>query len=75
MGFKIARKHSRKLRKITIFFLFILPILLIAISIGVQRIAYILLITTAISGSVGIVIERWLFFAEAKHVVANYYNS
>lgn len=75
MGFKIARKHSRKLRKITIFFLFILPILLIAISIGVQRIAYILIITTAISGSIGIVIERWLFFAEAKHVVANYYNS
>ncbi len=74
MGFKIARKHSRKLRKITILFLFVLPILLITISMGVQHIAHILLITTALSGSVGIIIERWLFFAEAKHVVANYYN-
>ena len=26
-------------------------------------------------GSVGVLIERWLFFAEAKHVVTLYYGS
>jgi len=29
----------------------------------------------AVSGSLGIVIERWLFFAEARHSVTLYYGA
>ena len=31
--------------------------------------------TAAICMSVGIVVERWLFFAEARHVVSLYYGA
>ncbi|MBC25841.1 MAG: DMSO reductase, partial [Rhodospirillaceae bacterium] len=31
-------------------------------------------ITAAVLGQVGVTIERWLFFAEAEHVVMLYYG-
>lgn len=76
MGFKIARKHASKLRLISIVLGFVVPILLIgtigAIYTGApQPLFYIL---AAISCAFGIVMERWLFFAEAKHVVTLYYG-
>ena len=77
MGFKIARKHSIQLRLITMFTLFIAPSIITLITtfngnpasiIGLSLVAVIFM-------CLGSVIERWLFFAEAKHVVTLYYGA
>ncbi len=76
MGFKIARKHARKIRVIAILMGFIIPALLIALAMhhlsGSVKIAAIVL--SALSCMTGLLFERWLFFAEAKHAVTLYYG-
>lgn len=77
MGFSIARKHAAQLRKIAFVTAFIIPVVLIgvlwfsAVSSGLM----ILTLGAAISAAVGVVFERWLFFAEAKHTVMLYYGA
>lgn len=76
MGFKIARKHAEKLRKWVHIFGFGLPLALIFVGYlqgGSVAVATTLL--AALSMSFGIVVSRWLFFAEAKHVVTLYYGA
>jgi DMSO reductase anchor subunit len=76
MGFRIARKHGRKLRRIAVATGFAAPLVLtlvaVVISPGLLMIACTGL--AAVSVSIGVLIERWLFFAEAKHVVILYYG-
>jgi DMSO reductase anchor subunit len=70
MGFVVARRHAIKLRYISIFFGAVLPIICVIFgrpSAGLLGMATIFHIT-------GIFVERWLFFAEAKHVVTLYYG-
>jgi DMSO reductase anchor subunit len=76
MGFAVARKHAKKLRNISIWLGFMVPALLIETSIllPVPELAY-LTIPAAILMAVGIVTERWLFFAEAKHAVTLFYGA
>ena len=74
MGFQIARKHSEKLRRISLITLFILPVILINLTFLTPTIAFTLTLTAVIFAAIGLSIERWLFFAEAKHVVMNYYE-
>lgn len=76
MGFHIARKHARKLRRIAVIAGFVLPFLLTLVAAagtGWLRIAATLL--AALSATVGVLVERWLFFAEAKHTVTLYYGA
>lgn len=76
MGFKIARKHSRRLRRISLVSAFILPFVLIAAALflgGGWSVG--LLIAAVVSGGIGLVTERWLFFAEARHTVGLYYGA
>ncbi|WP_417428858.1 dimethyl sulfoxide reductase anchor subunit family protein [Kiloniella sp.] len=77
MGFKIARKHRQKLRNITFIFGFIFPIFLISLSgmISNATLSNLAIILSILSGGLGIVTERWLFFAEAKHTVNLYYGA
>ena len=77
MGFRIARKHSTKLRQITLTTLFALPLLitLIASMVEGQGMLVVLTLAAVVSGGIGTVVERWLFFAEAKHVVTLYYGA
>lgn len=75
MGFRLGRKHAFRLRRISLCCAFIAPIVLLALM-GVLSSGYfapVLVLATLIS-LVGIVLERWLFFAEAKHVVTLYYG-
>ncbi|VAV94131.1 Anaerobic dimethyl sulfoxide reductase chain C, anchor subunit [hydrothermal vent metagenome] len=76
MGFEIARKHAKKIRIIASFLAFIVPGALIAIGIyfagGTSGAAAIIL--AAAICFIGLAFERWLFFAEAKHVVTLYYG-
>ena len=77
MGFRIARKHSSKLRQIALTTLFALPILLALGSSMIEGQSGSIALTLAalISGGIGTMVERWLFFAEAKHVVTLYYGA
>ena len=69
MVYKVARKHSVKIRYISFFMAFVFPMSLILIfpnnfSVSVFAITIHL---------IGIYFSRWLFFAEAKHSVSFYY--
>jgi len=76
MGFSIARKHAQKLRRICFFIYFLIPIVLTGLtSNGEPWLAIPGTLLAAISVSVGVVVERWLFFAEAKHVSMLYYGA
>ncbi|CAN7722400.1 dimethyl sulfoxide reductase anchor subunit family protein [Mesorhizobium sp. LjRoot246] len=75
MGFRIARKHSARLRQITQVLAFALPILLLAIVFALPwPLAALLAVLAAIVQFAGMLVERWLFFAEAKHTVMLYYG-
>lgn len=67
MGYRIARKHARTLRALALFFGLGWPLVLISFGPAWH-------IAAAVGASLGIVIARWLFFAEAQHTVALYYG-
>ena len=75
MGFRIARRHAAKLRVHAQVFAFGLPLVLALTLILANFPAKPLLaVISAICVTFGQGIERWLFFAEAKHVVTLYYR-
>ncbi|MER8580129.1 dimethyl sulfoxide reductase anchor subunit [Mesorhizobium sp. M1423] len=75
MGFRIARKHSAKLRLITHALAFALPALLLIAAFALPwPFAAASSILSAIAQLAGMLVERWLFFAEAKHTVTLYYG-
>jgi DMSO reductase anchor subunit len=77
MGYRIARKHAKKLRRIAVLVGFALPVLLVLGSVLVPGAAgaAVLAILAAPFMLLGLLVERWLFFAEAKHVVTLYYGA
>ena len=73
MGFVIARRHAGRLRRIALGLGFGLPIgltLLASLSIAPVTVTAAALTCAAL----GLLTERWLFFAEATHVAALYYG-
>jgi DMSO reductase anchor subunit len=75
MGFRIARRHASRLRRISFIAAFGLPVLLMVTGLYIGGTTLIILSSTAASLSTfGVLIERWLFFAEAKHTVMLYYG-
>lgn len=75
MGFRIARKHAIKLRRISIALTFALPLALSLLLITLPPLpAMIAAGLSALSCIAGVIVERWLFFAEAQHVVTLYYG-
>jgi DMSO reductase anchor subunit len=75
MGFQIARKHAAKLRRIALVLGFILPFVLLLASLALREWPAILAsLLAAVLGSAGVLVERWLFFAEARHAVTLYYG-
>ncbi|MGH6760141.1 MAG: dimethyl sulfoxide reductase anchor subunit family protein [Phyllobacterium sp.] len=75
MGFKVARKHSEKLWVIAFALGGAVPALALFMSIlmGYGVLVNLLLVLATVSHVLGMMVERWLFFAEAKHAVMNYY--
>ena len=65
----VGRKHSAKLRIIALILMIGTPILLLSLSFS-----YFLAAISVISHVAGLFISRWLFFAEAEHVVGLYYG-
>jgi DMSO reductase anchor subunit len=75
MGFVLARKHARKLRVIALVLFAGLPILLLAVLLFVfhGHGAGPWLWAATLSTIAGAFVERWLFFAQARHLVTLYY--
>jgi len=74
MGFVLARKHSQKLRMLSVILFGWLPILfcVAALMLPLAFAGY-LMLAAVVFAYLGAVLERWLFFAEAKHAVMQYY--
>ncbi len=76
MGFQIGRRHASKLRRIALALGFLLPVLGSLLMIpGAGPLGILAAWLAAAAGLAGVVVERWLFFAEARHVVMSYYRS
>jgi DMSO reductase anchor subunit len=75
MGFRVARKHRDKLRAIVLLAAFALPAVFLVIALFIGGVlAAGLSVLAAASQLFGLLVERWLFFAEAKHTVTLYYG-
>lgn len=73
MGYTIARRHAVKLRQISLTVGFAAPLGLSLLA----CLSLLPLVTTAaalVCAALGLLTERWLFFAEATHVSALYYG-
>ncbi len=73
MGFRIGRKHATKLRGYALLAAFALPLALLVAIIAGPLPASTLPVPAAIA-LVGILLERWLFFAEATHTAVLFYG-
>ncbi len=74
MAFVVARKHAHRLRGLSLLLFAVLPMLcLFAIGRidGIAPMAWLWL--AALSALAGAFVERWLFFAQARHLVTLYY--
>ena len=69
MGYVVGRRHARRLRLVTLFFLNI-SFLLMYLSTNWSWLTYFAVPTIMLAAWV----ERWLFFAEAEHVVGLFYG-
>lgn len=75
MGFRVARRHAARLRRIALIWGFVFPMLGILFAGYSDGMAALGLIGLAlVTGAVGLFAERYLFFAEAKHAVTLYYG-
>ena len=76
MGYRVARRHADRLRRLAVVFGGVGPVFLVPLA-GLSPLPFdaALAVLAALSGSVGVVIERWLFFAEARHTVSLYYGA
>ncbi|RNF84463.1 dimethyl sulfoxide reductase anchor subunit family protein [Montanilutibacter psychrotolerans] len=73
MGFVVARKHARKLRMIALVLFGAVPLLAAVLVLALPAAAALAMPLAAAASLCGALVERWLFFAEAKHVVTLYY--
>ncbi len=71
MVYVVGRKHARKVRRISFVAAFLIPVLALLAFRDAPHIGGMLAIIFHILGVVG---SRWLYFAEARHVVANFYG-
>ena len=77
MGYRVARKHAAKLRKIAVLAGAALPLLalFLAFAIPFSPVTAGALTFGFVVHIVGVLVERWLFFAEAKHTMMLYYGA
>lgn len=75
MGFVLARKHARVLRAVALVLAYGLPLALALLAAGVPAAAAPAAWVALAAATLGVFVERWLFFAEARHVVTLYYGN
>lgn len=74
MGFALARRHAERLRAIASRMLFVLPLLAIGVSLLLPGWTLPAAIVATLGAMLGVFVQRWLFFAEARHAVQAYYR-
>ena len=77
MGYRVARKHAERLHRVSLLLLFVVPVAanllqFLSLPAAVQLAAA---IVGVLSAAIGVLAERWLFFAEAEHVSMLYYGA
>lgn len=70
----VGRKHALKLRVIAFVLGFALPLALVLAPVHGFVVKHLLAALAVLSHMIGIATSRWLFFAEAEHVVGLYYG-
>ncbi|WP_439577612.1 dimethyl sulfoxide reductase anchor subunit family protein [Elioraea sp.] len=76
MGFRIARKHAGRLRVIAVIGGIVLPAAFVVIALATaQPINSLAAALAAVLAFAGALVERWLFFAEARHTTMLYYGA
>lgn len=76
MGFRLARQHVQKLRRWAFFGYFLIPWCVASFTVDSDtwlRIPGAIIAVIVVMG--GVMVERWLFFAEAKHTTMLYYGA
>jgi DMSO reductase anchor subunit len=74
MGYVLARKHARRLRLLAVLLFALVPALCaLPVWFFVHLDAGPWWLVATLSALAGTLVERWLFFAEAKHLVTLYY--
>ena len=75
MGFEIARRHAARLRQLVWASLLAVPLVLVLMMLVLpQPLAIAAGLLVVVSGGLGLLVERWLFFAQARHLVNLYYG-
>ncbi len=69
-AYEIGRKHAAKLRIISVLCIGLLPVMILSFSTG----GYLTIVSALVLHMVGLFASRWLFFAQAEHVVGLYYD-
>ncbi|MGR3761675.1 dimethyl sulfoxide reductase anchor subunit family protein [Roseobacteraceae bacterium NS-SX3] len=70
----VGRKHSRKLRVIAFSLGFALPLITLLLPVSGVAAKHLLAALAVLAHGAGVAVSRWLFFAEAEHVVGLYYG-
>jgi DMSO reductase anchor subunit len=76
MGYQVARRHAERLRGMVAMLLFLAPLIasvLLLVDLP-QLVQLAIAAVSTFSMAIGVLTERWLFFAEAEHVVTVYYR-
>ena len=69
MVFRVGRKHAQKLRAVAFGLAIVVPVILLLLPFS-----HFLAAIAVLSHLAGVITQRWLFFAEARHVVGLYYG-
>jgi len=65
----VGRKHAAKLRIISLILMIGTPILMLSLTFS-----HVMALIAVIAHIAGVFVSRWLFFAQAEHVVGLYYG-
>ncbi|KNG93857.1 dimethyl sulfoxide reductase anchor subunit family protein [Pseudaestuariivita atlantica] len=75
MVYVVGRKHARKLRIIAMLLMVVVPVLVLFFTVDASAaLTHLAVLVAVLSHLVGVACARWLFFAEAEHVVGLYYG-
>ncbi len=73
-GYEVARARLIVLRWLMLVFAFVIPALVLWVGVDIMPISAVFAVAV-VSAFIGVMIERWLFFAEARHVVNLYHGA
>ena len=71
MVYVVGRRHAAKLRVLSLMLTTLLPIVLILFT----PVGHVIAAVIVLSHLIGLLAQRWLFFAQAEHVVGLYYDA